>query len=238
MIELLIIFSLGLSIGSFLGVIVDRVPAGRSIVYPPSTCSTCGHRLGVIDLVPIVGYLSIGGKCRYCRAKLSMKYPVMEVITGLLFGAIWMRAEHWWEFLTWATFASFLMVMFLIDLEHMLLPNKLNLAGALAGMAFGALGWSGNSLGSAVLGAVCGYGIIFGIALLSREGMGMGDAKFLGAIGAYLGPVGALLTLFAASAIGVAVGITLMLMGRLDRKTPMPFSPYLAMGALLTLWLR
>lgn len=167
-----------------------------------------------------------------------MKYPVMEVITGLLFGAIWMRAEHWWEFLTWATFASFLMVMFLIDLEHMLLPNKLNLAGALAGMAFGALGWSGNSLGSAVLGAVCGYGIIFGIALLSREGMGMGDAKFLGAIGAYLGPVGALLTLFAASAIGVAVGITLMLMGRLDRKTPMPFSPYLAMGALLTLWLR
>lgn len=225
------LFILGLVVGSFLGVVVDRVPKGASIVQPPSACSQCGRRLGPLDLVPVFSYIVQRGKCRFCGASIPQRDLVIEIATGLLFIAIYALDPDWRALAAGGVFAMFLMVMFLIDLEHMRLPNSVNAVGLGAALILVALGWTEVSLIEALAGTAIGGGVILLVIWLSKGGMGVGDAKFLAVIGAFLGPLGALYTLFAGSFMGASVGIILMKLGRHERRKPIPFGPFLSLGA-------
>jgi prepilin signal peptidase PulO-like enzyme (type II secretory pathway) len=145
-------------------------------------------------------------------------------------------STDWLSFTVGAAFFSLLVVMFLIDLEHMLLPNVINAAGIALGLSAAALGWTGLSAQEALWGAALGYGLIYVVVLASRGGMGMGDAKFLALIGSFVGPQGVIVTLFGASLVGAVVGISLIRLGRHERRQPMPFGPYLA-GVAGVVWI-
>jgi prepilin signal peptidase PulO-like enzyme (type II secretory pathway) len=226
----------GLVAGSFVGAVAYRVPRGISVVWPPSACPECAMQLRSRDLVPVASFLATRGRCRHCSLRIPLRYPLTELATGGLFVASSVLSTDWLSFTAGAVFFSLLAMMFLIDLEHMLLPNAINVAGIALGLSAAALGWTGLSAQEALWGAALGYGLIFVVALTSRGGMGMGDAKFLALIGSFVGPLGVIMTLFGASLVGALVGISLIGLGRHERRQPMPFGPYLA-GAAVVVWI-
>ncbi len=228
-----VLFVMGLIIGSFLGVVVDRVPKGLSVVHPPSTCPRCGTRLGPFDLIPVLSYLLQRGACRYCNAKIPVRDLAIEVAAGLSFAGVYAVTSDWQATVSGVVFAAFLIVMFLIDLSHLRLPNSINAFGVVAGVLLAAAGWSDTSFTHALAGALAGGGVVLLVSWLSKGGMGVGDAKFLAAIGAFLGPIGALYTLFAGSFVGAGVGLVLIKLGRHERGGRIPFGPFLALGAVL-----
>lgn len=235
---LALVFMLGLLTGSFLGAAAYRVPRGISLWWPPSRCPACGTRLTARDLVPVLSYVVHRGRCRHCAAPVSWRYTVMELAAGLLFAGAYAAATRglqeppaWNAFATAAVFASFLLVMTVIDLEHMRLPDKVNLAGAAAGFILSVTGLGMVAPGKALSGAALGFSLIVAVVLLSRGGMGMGDAKFLATIGTFVGPAGVVYTLLGASVLGAAVGLVLVGLGRRPAGAPIPFGPFLAAAA-------
>lgn len=238
---ILFIFVTGLAVGSFLGAVTYRLPRRISIVRPPSACPACATRLTLPDLIPVLSYWWTRGRCRHCGAPVPWRYAAIELTTACGFaGCYWLASvtdgpaavTDWPTFAAAAVLLSLAIVMAVIDLEHMLLPNAVNVIGAAAGLGIAAAGVGPVTLAQAVLGALTGFGVIWLVVVLSRGGMGMGDAKFLAMIGTWVGPLGALYTLFGASAVGAAVGGILIWLGRQGRKTPMPFGPFLAVAAL------
>lgn len=227
---------IGLVVGSFVCAVAYRLPRAISVVRPPSACPNCGTRLRSRDLIPVVSFLATRGRCRYCSLRIPLRYPLTELATGGLFVAASLLATDWLSFTVGAVFFSLLVVMFLIDLEHMLLPNTINLGGIALGLSAAALGWTSLSAQEALLGAALGYGVIYVVVLASRGGMGMGDAKFLALIGSFVGPQGVVVTLFGASLVGTVVGLSLIGLGRHERRQPMPFGPYLA-GVAVVVWI-
>ena len=226
----------GIVAGSFVGAVAYRLPRGISVVWPPSACPNCNMRLRSRDLVPLMSFLATRGRCRYCSLRIPLRYPLAELATGGLFVASSLLSTDWLSFTVGVAFFSLLVVMFLIDLEHMLLPNPINAAGTALGLAAAALGWTDLSVKEALLGAALGYGVIYVVVLASRGGMGMGDAKFLALIGSFVGPQGVIATLFGASLVGAVVGLSLIGLGRHERRQPMPFGPYLS-GAAVVAWI-
>lgn len=226
----------GLFFGSFYGVVAGRVPEGRSIVAPPSACPACGHRLGPLDLIPVVSFLAQRRRCRYCGTLLPWRYFFIELASGAAFAAAhWISGAHWPLTVSGIVFLSFLVILSAVDLERMLLPDKLTLPGIAAGLALAVAGISYVQWQSAVLGAAVGYALLWAVRVLSKGGMGGGDAKLLALIGAFVGPVDVLKALFWASLIGSVVGGTMMLTGRHKRGQLLPFGPFLALGALVVL---
>lgn len=227
------VFVIGLIVGSFLGAVVYRVPRGMSMLSPPSTCPACGHRLGVLDLIPVMSYLMARGRCRHCGRSVSWRYTAIELLTGLGFVVINACSDGWEPFIVGCVFYSLLLIMAAIDIEHMLLPDKINAIGIVAGLIVALLVRSEITVWRAIMGAAAGYGVVWMIHVLSRGGMGMGDAKFLAMIGTFIGFPDVLQTLFAASVFGLAFGGVLILAGRHRRGAPLPFGPFLAVGALV-----
>jgi prepilin signal peptidase PulO-like enzyme (type II secretory pathway) len=246
----------GLAVGSFLGAVSYRVPRGLSIVQPPSSCPACRTRLTIADLMPVLSHLRARGRCRHCGAPVPWRYTLIEVMTALGFiGAYslaWARplaaaaagssppvtaltSVDWPLFAVGAVLVSLMIVMTVIDLEHMLLPDKINILGAAAGLGFALWGTGPVAPLQALFGALLGFAVIVLIVLLSKGGMGMGDAKFLAMLGTFVGPLGVLYTLFGASLLGAITGGILIWRGRHGRKTPMPFGPFLA-TAVLGVW--
>lgn len=239
---------LGASAGSFLNVVAYRLPAGLSLVSPPSRCPRCLHRLGPTENVPVLGWLWLRGRCRHCRAPISPRYPLVEAGTALLFLAIAGRFG-----LSWATpgywfFASWLVALALIDLDTMTLPDRLTRSGLALGIAvqatLGAI--AGGSAGAAaslleaLLGMALGLWLFDGIALVGsvlagRTAMGKGDAKLAAMMGAWLGAKLLLLAGFFACLLGALVGSGAILLGLRDRRAPLPFGPFLALGAAIAL---
>ena len=226
----------GAVIGSFLNVCIYRIPLGRSVVFPMSACGQCGRRLTWTENIPVVSYLLQGGRCRGCRQPISLQYPIVELLTAIVFAAAW-----WWygpslAFLSRTVFACLLIVLFAIDLEHHLLPNVLTLPGIVAGFGFsffGAPGWRDS-----LIGIVVGGGILYLIAegyyrLRHEEGLGMGDVKMLAMIGAFVGWKLTFVTLMMASLAGSIVGVLLIATQRGGMKYALPFGTFLAMGAAL-----
>lgn len=227
---------IGLIFGSFYGVVASRVPEGRSIVAPPSACPACGHRLGPLDLVPVVSFLAHRARCRYCGSPIPWRYLWIEVASGALFAASHILAGGEWPLaLTGVLLLSFLLILVVVDLERMLLPDRLTLPGIVVGIALAVAGLGYVPWTSSLLGVVAGYGVMWLIRFASKGAMGGGDVKMLAMIGAFLGPVDALRSLFGASLIGSVVGISLILARRHQRGRPLPFGPFLAMGALVAL---
>jgi leader peptidase (prepilin peptidase)/N-methyltransferase len=241
---------LGCCIGSFLNVVIYRIPAGLSLLFPPSRCPHCLNRLKAYDNVPVLGWLWLRGKCRYCQTAIALRYPLVEAATGLLFvltasvyGLSWYTLGYW-------TFISWLLALALIDWDTMTLPNPLTQSGLVAGLVFQAsLGWvltqSWSGVAAALMGgigaAVLGIWLFDAIAILGsaafgRAAMGGGDAKLAAMMGAFLGWKLLLLASFLACAIGAFAGGGAIALGWLSRDQPMPFGPFLAIGAVLSVF--
>jgi leader peptidase (prepilin peptidase)/N-methyltransferase len=233
---ILFVVLFGLCIGSFLNVCIYRLPRGESLVSPGSRCTSCNRSLSWYENLPVVSWVALKGRCRTCRTPVSGLYPAVELITAatllgtyLLYGLTALGAVR-------ALFACSLIVLFVTDLQHKILPNIITLPGIVVGFIsslFLPPGWFDSMIGIAV-----GAGTLFAIAeayyrLRGHEGMGMGDVKLLGMIGAFLGWKLVLLTLVFASLAGSIAGAVLIATGRGDAKYALPFGTFLAVGAIV-----
>ena len=226
----------GLMIGSFLNVCIYRLPKRESIAWPASHCTACNRPLAWFENIPVLSWLVLRGRCRTCGARISAVYPLVELATGLVFaGAAIIYGLSPLLFVRLA-FACALIVLFVIDLQHRILPNVITLPGIAAGFVASVFlppGWL-----SSLIGILAGGGILFAIAeayyrLRGIEGLGMGDVKMLAMIGAVLGWPLMLLTLVFASFAGSVVGVGLMVSGRGGMQAALPFGTFLALGALV-----
>lgn len=227
----------GALIGSFLNVCIYRLPIGRSVAWPASACTSCQRLLSWYENVPIVSWVVLKGRCRSCRAPISSRYPLVELLTSVMCaGAMWYYGPTV-LFVSRFVFGCALIVLFAIDLEHQLLPNVITLPGIVIGFAFSLMtgpGWLSSLIGIAV-----GGGILFAIAeayyrVRKEEGLGMGDVKMLAMIGAFLGWPATLMTLMMGSIAGSVVGVLLIALRRGDMRYALPFGTFLAMGAALS----
>jgi len=227
----------GAVIGSFLNVCIYRLPLGRSIVWPASACPSCTRALSWYENVPVLSWAVLGGRCRTCRASISVRYPIVELLTAVMCaGAFWLYGPSA-LFLSRFIFGCALIVLFAIDLEHQLLPNSITLPGIVVGFAFSLItgpGWS-----SSLIGILVGGGVLFAVAegyyrLRHEEGLGMGDVKMLAMVGAFLGWPATLMTLMMGSIAGSVVGVAMIALKRGDMKYALPFGTFLAMGAALS----
>ena len=242
---ILIFFAFGLCFGSFLNVIVYRMPQKISIIDPPSSCPACKNRLGVIDLIPLFGYLLLRGKCRYCAAGISFRYPLVELLTGLLFVVVFDHFSFSAEGFFYLALLYILFAVTLIDLEHRIVPNSLVAAGLIIGLLFylpvllsylaDIPPWLliGNRPLDALLGFAVGGGLLLIIILVCRGGMGAGDMKLMAIIGLFVGLRGVAVVLLAAFIFGALVGIVMMILGKATRKDALPFAPYLALATVV-----
>jgi leader peptidase (prepilin peptidase)/N-methyltransferase len=242
----------GLAFGSFLGVVVHRVPRNESIVRPRSRCPSCGHELSAADNIPVVSWMVLGGRCRYCKAPVSVRYPAGELITALVWILAVLRREQLvpggttsgdaaWQLVAFLPFLWVLVTLSLIDLEHKILPNKIVYPSIIAGIPLlaiaASLGPGADPWLRGIAGMAAGAGGFLIVALISPAGMGMGDVKLAGLIGLFLGYLGwgrLLVAFFASFAAGAVVGIALMVAGKAGRKTAIPFGPFMALGAILS----
>lgn len=237
MLELAFLGVVGLLVGSFLNVAVDRLPVGQSLLGPPSHCPACGTRLRPLDLVPVASYLALRGRCRYCRAPIPPRVLLVEALTGALFVLAGWRWGVTPALAPMLVLLSALVALFFADLEHQLLPNAITLPAALALLALAPwsphLGWEGAlaRVGQATLGAAVGGGVLLLIAVVWRGGMGMGDVKLGAVVGAGLGPPLAGAALWLAFVGGGVVALALLAARRRGRRDLLPFGTFLAIAA-------
>lgn len=230
-------FIFGAVVGSFLNVCICRMPKEESVVSPPSHCPHCEYRIRWYDNVPLFSYLLLRGKCRGCGTHISLQYPLVELLNGLLTLALFLRFGASLTFLALFLFCSALVVITFIDLEHQIIPDEISLSGIVIGFVFSFfLPW--QSWLNSLLGILLGGGSLLLVAysyqwLTGKEGMGGGDIKLLAMMGAFLGWKSVLFIIFASSLIGSVVGITMMLVQKKDSKLAIPYGPYLAFGAVL-----
>lgn len=230
---------LGLLIGSFLNVIIYRVPRGESIVLPGSHCPQCGHALQAMELIPVLSFLVLKGKCRSCQARISWRYPVVELLTGLLFFLTATHSlsteAHPARLLINLVFIAGLIAVSFIDLDTFRLPDVLTIPLLGIGL-LGAFLIPGNPNGwESVLSALGAGGFFWGIVHVYPQGMGYGDVKLVAALGAFLGFPSIFLIVFLASLAGVIAGIFLHFTRQKSFHQQIPFGPYLALGAIITL---
>jgi len=226
--------ALGAIVGSFLNVCVYRLPRKLSIVWPASACPKCRRELSWYENVPVLSYAVLRGRCRTCRERIGIRYPIIEAITALMFAAAWWYYGPGLLLASRLVFGCALVVLFAIDLEHHLLPNAITLPGIAVGLAFSLFvepGWW-----MALLGVVLGGGALYATAevyyrVRHEEGLGMGDVKMLAMVGAFLGWKLTLMTLMLASVAGSIIGLALIAAGRGTMKYALPFGTFLALGA-------
>lgn len=253
----------GLMVGSFLNVVIHRLPkmmerewhnncldlqgkevtetSKYSLVSPRSACPTCGHMISALENIPLVSYLALRGKCRGCKTPIGMRYPLIEALTGILIGLVsWKFGYTSATLFAWAfTFA--LIALTFIDFDTQLLPDDITLPLLWIGLLFN-LNTGFTDLKSAVIGAIAGYLILWSIYWLfkfatGKEGMGYGDFKLLAAIGAWFGWQLLPAVILLSSVLGAIIGIALIVFTKRGRETPMPFGPFLAIGGIAALFL-
>jgi len=234
--QLAILALLGLAVGSFLNVCIHRLPRDQSLNSPPSRCPACEYRLRWFDNVPILSYVLLGGRCRKCRARISIRYPLVELITMALF-VIHGEVFGWSALLVpRLVFACAMVVLFAIDLEHQLLPNVITLPGIVVGLIASAVLPPG--IVDALIGVLIGGGVLWLIGeayfrFSGHEGMGGGDVKMLAMIGAFLGWKLVLVTLVLSSIAGSVIGLLVIAIRKGGMKYALPYGTFLALGALV-----
>jgi|SRR5690554_101015 len=227
------LFFFGLTAGSFLNVLIYRWPRGEPVVFSRSYCPSCGHKLGWKDLFPVASFFWLQGRCRYCGRPISRRYPVVELLGGLM-TVLWGTKFHGIDgspVLLLLTYT--LLGIAFIDLEHKIIPNRLTIPLLLAGLVLKA--WTGE-LTAAIIGGITGGGILFLVTVLYPKGMGMGDVKLLAMLGVYLGWEKVLFVLFFASFLALVIVSILILLKRITRKDPIPFGTFLSIAALSILY--
>lgn len=232
-------FLFGIIIGSFLTVCIYRLPRRKSIVAPRSACPECGHSISWYDNVPLLSFVLLRGRCRFCHASIPYRYPIIELVNGMGYVAILWRFGWGWPALVYGIFFSALLIITWIDWEHLIIPDAITLPGILVGVLC-SLWILPLGLGNSLVGVVVGGGVLLGVAWISpflfgKEGLGGGDIKLLAMVGAFLGWELALATLMMASIVGALVGIGLMFVSAMRRGEYMPFGPFLALGGVISL---
>ncbi len=231
---------LGLITGSYLNVVIHRLPRGVSTVLPPSSCPSCGVKIRARDNVPLLSFLWLRGRCRNCGRSIGWRYPMVEAATGALFLACYLRFGPTWSTLVAAVFGCSMIALALIDLEHFILPDRITLPGIALGLLVQPLvGWV--SLNWAVVGAAAGAGVILAmnaiwLAIRGVQGFGLGDVKMLAMIGAFLGFSGVVVTLFLAAFLGSVTGLALIARRRIHLQSKLPFGFFLSIGAIAALF--
>ena len=241
-------FALGAAIGSFLNVVADRVPVGRSIVSPRSFCEACDRPLTTWDLLPIISYLWLRGKCRYCAARIPFRLTVVETVNGFLIAGVYLRYGGGLDFVIFCAAVSALVVIARIDLERGLILNSITYPSIVLLLVIAPL-WSelgvsrpflGDedvvaSLLSSLVGGAGSFLFFLAIVLAYPRGMGMGDVKFAAMIGLLEGIPGAAVALWIAAVSGGLVAIALLVSGRKGRKEAIPFGPFMSLGAIVVI---
>ncbi len=260
---LLYSFAVGACVGSFLNVVIYRLPAGRSIVSPPSSCPKCGARIRWYDNIPLLSYLLLGGRCRNCREPIPLRYPLVEFLTALLFGFLYAvdRTDLFGEavpvsvFLVHCAFAAALVAVTFIDFDHKIIPNEISVGGTVVALVLSALmpgrlapvpdflsAWPPPlaGLGTSLLGGATGAGVTLLTAWLGKlafrkDAMGMGDVKLMAMIGCLLGWQAALVVFFTAPFFGLLVAVPQLF---LTKDHYVAYGPFLSLAALLFMLFR
>jgi leader peptidase (prepilin peptidase)/N-methyltransferase len=228
----------GAIIGSFLNVCIHRLPLRESLLWPRSRCPQCAKTIAWYDNLPILSYFWLRGRCRACRRRISWRYPLVEALNAAGYGLIIWRFGFSASALVYLLLWSSLIVISFIDLDHMIIPDRITLPGIALGLVAGTLllprWWD------SVLGLLVGGGILYFMAWISpylfgKEGMGGGDIKLLAMIGAFLGWKPAILTIFFGGLLGAVVGVTLMGVRVITREAYLPFGPFLSLGAVVAI---
>lgn len=235
---------LGLAVGSFLNVVIHRVPRGESLLRPASHCPRCQRAVRPWENVPVLSWLALRGKCAGCAGRISVRYPLVEAVTAALFVAITLRFGLSPELPAYLYLGAVSLALALIDLDVRRLPNSIVLPSYVVGAALlalpAALGPDWPAAGRALLAMAVLFLVFFAIAYLYRGGMGLGDVKLAGVLGLYLGWLGwssVVVGAFGGFLLGGLVGIALMVARRASRRTPVPFGPFMLAGALLAVFL-
>jgi leader peptidase (prepilin peptidase)/N-methyltransferase len=231
-------FIFGLMVGSFANVCISRLPKKESIVFPASHCPNCKKPIHMMDNIPLISYLLLKGQCRNCKQKISMIYPAIELITGLLIAAVFYRFGFSWECLIFAIVVPALVIITAIDIEHQIIPDVITLPGIPLGLAAGSYlnGWLDS-----VLGLALGGGMFWLLAegyfrLRGKMGMGGGDIKYIAAAGALMGWVQVLFIIFIGALAGGIFGGIGMGVKKLNFLSRIPFGPFLALATLISIF--
>ena len=230
----------GALVGSFLNVCIFRLPKEESIVTPGSHCPHCQKPIKFYDNVPLVSYILLNGRCRYCKESISIQYPLVEGITALVSLILFMRFGPTLSYLFYFSFVAALIVISVIDLYHQIIPDVISLPGIGVGL-LASLAIPQINFIDSLIGALLGGGSLFIVAtlyqwLFKREGMGGGDVKLLAMIGAFLGWKAVILTILLGSLLGSISGIIVMVSRGKDFKYAIPFGPFLSLGAVIALF--
>lgn len=251
------LFFVGLVVGSFLNVCIDRIPRGESLLYPPSHCDACGHALARHDLVPVLSYLWLGGRCRYCKAPVSWRLPAVEIATGMLFAGMGMFVGLGPRLAPAVFYGSLFLVILVVDLDQQIIPNRLiypalpvawllsvlwspseaarNTLGLFQIMSQG--GDTTLALAQSLAGGLVAFLVMLIPWLLYPDGMGAGDVKLAALVGLVTGFPLSFLALLLSFLSGGLVGGLLLLSGAKGRKDPIPFGPFLVAAGFVTfLW--
>jgi len=234
--------------GSFLNVCIYRIQAEMSVSWPGSHCFSCKKPVAWYDNIPVLSWFVLRGRCRHCGARFSIRYAVIEALTGLLFLALWIRFGPSWAMLVYWLMGFGLLLGSGVDLDDFWIPDRVTWGGILIGLPLSALvpelhgaeTWL-EGLKASALGAGAGFGLLWAVGVIGKlafkkEAMGFGDVKLLGAIGAFLGAPAVLFVIFAASLLGSVVGLTLIALGKSELGGRIPFGPYLSVAALMWLF--
>ena len=232
-------FLLGAAIGSFLNVVIVRMPFEQSIVTPRSKCPSCGGQIRAYDNIPLLSYILLRARCRDCGAHISIRYPLVELVTALCFLGLYMKYGLTPALGVFLVFCAAMIAVFCIDLEHMIIPDAISLNLIPIGMAAAIIGilpvmdWETSLVGFFLGGAVLYIPALIYLLLRGVEGLGGGDVKLLAMMGAFLGPLGVIFILLVSSFTGSIVGILGIVFGKTGSTTPIPFGPFIAGAGVL-----
>ena len=229
---LFMLFIMGLIIGSFLNVVIYRVPRGESIVFPASHCTNCGKKLAPWELIPVISYFLLKGRCNECGEKISIRYPTIETCTGLVFLVNGFIFNDIIIILTGVILSSILIVLSMIDIDHQILPDSITLGGLAIGLIISLIRPDLNMLNS-IAGILAAGGLLFLIAFISKGGIGGGDIKMMAMVGSFLGPLSATFAIFFGAVIGLIASLPGIISGNLKLKSKLPFGPFLALASLV-----
>lgn len=239
MAPVLIVAVFGLFIGSFLNVCIHRIPRDKSIVWPASSCPKCSQPIKPWDNIPVLSYIILLGRCRGCREFISPRYPLVEMMSSLFAVGLFLLFGQSASFVIYYVWACALLIITFIDLDFQIIPDSLSIGGIVVGLCL--VYWLPVTYKDALIGLFLGAGGLWAIIvvyylLTGKEGMGGGDVKLLGMIGVFTGWHGVLYTIFMGSLIGSLIGVPWALINKKGMQAPIPFGPFLAMGALMYLF--
>ena len=235
---ILFVLLIGLVIGSFLNVCIYRIPKEQSIAYPSSHCMTCGYELKWRDLIPVISYIFIKGKCRNCKEKISIRYPAVEIINGIIYLILFLKFGITIKFIGYCILTSILIVIGMIDYDTKFVYRSTTIFGIVAGLTFILINWFVNRNGviDGLIGGLIGC-VVIGLIVILTKGMGEGDIEIATICGLFLGIKGICVSLFLSFIIGGIVASIIIIFKIKDRKSEMAFGPFLAIGAIITmLW--